>query len=63
MPPYSQNELEPDAFLKEANLAYFFHDRLSPVVKEMRRIDSFSEKRANFVCAEILEVFYGCTSV
>ena len=57
MPPHSQNESEAVAFLKEANLAYFFHDRLSPVVKEMREMNSFSERRANFVCAELLESF------
>src|SRR5229473_4465481 len=57
MPPQSQNESESLAFLKEANLAYFFHDRLSPVVEEIRGIDSFSERRANFVSAELLEVF------
>src|SRR6266705_894049 len=57
MPPHSQKESEAVAFLKEANLAYFFHDRLSPVVKEMAVMDSFSERRANFVCAELLESF------
>ncbi|SRR6266700_156752 len=57
MPPHSQKESEALAFLKEANLAYFFHDRLSPVMKEMTGIDSLSEKRANYVCAELLEAF------
>src|SRR5260370_10689486 len=57
MPPHSQNESKTNALLKEANLAYFFHGRLSPVVKEMANMDSFSEKQANFVCAELLEAF------
>jgi hypothetical protein len=57
MPPQSQNGPESLAFLKEPNLAYFFHDRLSPVVEEIRGVNSFSEKRANFVSAELLEAF------
>lgn len=57
MPPQSQNESEAVASLREANLAYFFHDRLSPVVEEMRGTGSFSESRANFVFAELLESF------
>lgn len=57
MPPHSQNEPKSDVFLKEANLAYFFHDRLSPELDEMAMVESFSEKRANFVCAELLEAF------
>src|SRR5713226_3089434 len=57
MLPHSQNGSETVAFLKEANFAYFFHDRLSPVVKEMRSVDSFSERRASFVSAELLETY------
>src|SRR5260370_37807073 len=57
MPTHSPNESEAVAFLKEANLAYFFHDRLSPVVKEIKDMDSFTERRANYVCAELLEAF------
>jgi hypothetical protein len=57
MPPHSQDESESAAVLKEANFAYFVHDRLSPVLKEITGVDSFSERRANFVCAELLEAF------
>lgn len=57
MPPQSQNESEATAFFKDANLTYFFHDRLSPAVEEMNQVDSFSEGRRDFVSAELLESF------
>lgn len=57
MPPQSQNESDAVALFKEANLAYFFHGRLSPVMEEMNRLDSFSEGRTDFMCAELLESF------
>lgn len=62
MPPQSADRPDAGAQIEQerlgrANLIFFLNDRLRPVVEQIEAIDSFSNGRAHFLQAELLESF------